>query len=62
MNGYSFYIIKDSDTGTQLYASTCPKDVKREMIRQARNSITIWNDEKFIGKWDWVNFKLTKVK
>lgn len=61
MNGITFYIIKEADSGNQLYASTCPKDVKREMMRQARNAITLWRGEEFIGKWDWVNFKLTKV-
>lgn len=62
MNTNIFYIIKEADTNSQLFASTCPKDIKREMIRQARRAITIWHGDKFLGKWDWVNFKLTKVE
>ena len=62
MFGITFYSIKDAETNRVLYASTCPKDAKREMIRQARHAITLWHGETFLGKWDWVNFKLIKVE
>ena len=56
-----FYTIKDAETGKNLYASTCMKDIKREMIRQARNVVTIWRGDDFVGKWKWINSKMTEI-
>lgn len=55
------YTIHSAKTDELLFGSSDQKDLKKEMIRQARYAIVLKKDGKKIGVYDWVNFKLTKI-